>query len=164
VVGLENETVKFESVRDRIFPLRINPISYLRGYGIFVDGARTLKATGNFPSVGERRGVSYVESQLYSGLQWVRHRNNTPTLRRQVYKEVYALLHGWMRRGAFASDDPATAFFVDVSEALNPPSVVRAGQLVVRVGLATNSPAEFIVIRVVKDTRALEAELGFTAQ
>jgi hypothetical protein len=159
VVGLENDTVKFDSVRDRIFPLRINPITYLRGYGIFIDGARTLKATGNFPSVGERRGVSYIEAQLYSGLQWVKHRNNTPELRTAVYRDVYALLHGWMRRGAFASRDPATAFFVDVSDALNPPSVVRSGQMVIRVGMATNAPAEFVVIRVVKDTRALEQEL-----
>lgn len=159
VVGLETDEVKFEEKRDLVFPKRINPITYLRGYGIFVDGARTLKGDGNFPSVGERRGVSYIEALLVNGLQWVRHRNNTPTLRQQVNKEIYSLLHGWMRKGAFASNTPDTAFFVDTSDALNPPSVQRSGQLVVRVGLATASPAEFIIIKVTKDTRALEAEL-----
>lgn len=159
VVGLETDEVKFEEKRDLVFPKRINPISYLRGYGIFVDGARTLKGDGNFPSIGERRGVSYVEALLINGLQWVRHRNNTPTLRAQVHKEIYSLLHGWMRKGAFASNTPDTAFFVDVSDALNPPSVQRSGQLLIRVGMATASPAEFVIIKVTKDTRALEAEL-----
>lgn len=159
VVDLEVQEVRLESKRDLVFPRRINPISYLRSYGIFIDGARTMKGDGNFPSVGERRGVSHIERLLETGLQWVRHRNNTPALRRAVYRQVTAELIGWMRRGAFASENPSTAFFVDVSDALNPPSTVRAGQLVVRIGLATNTPAEFIIIKVVKDTRALEEEL-----
>jgi hypothetical protein len=159
IVELEREEVKLESTRDLIYPKRINPITYLRSYGIFVDGSRTLKGDGNFPSVGERRGVSHLEQLFESGLQWVRHRNNTPSLRRSVYKTVYAELHAWMQRGAFATTDPSTAFFVDVSAALNPPSVIRAGKLVMRVGLATNTPAEFLIIKVTKDTRALDEEL-----
>ena len=159
VVGLETTEVNLEAKRDLIFPKRINPINYMKSWGIFIDGARTLKGTGNFPSIGERRGVSHIEKLLQDGLQWVRHRNNTPDLRQSVRKQVYALLHGWMRRGSFASQDPAKAFFVDVSDGLNPPSVVRAGQLVLRVGMATNAPAEFVIIKVTKDTRALEDEL-----
>lgn len=159
VVDLETEEVKLESKRDLVYPERINPITYLKGYGIFIDGSRTLKGTGNFPSIGERRGVIHIERQLHAGLQWVRHRNNTPALRRQVHKDIYGLLSTWMNRGAFASTDPATAFFVDVSDALNPPSSIRAGKLVARVGMATNAPAEFIIIKITKDTRALEEEL-----
>ena len=34
------------------------------------------------------------------------------------------------------------------------------GQLIARVGLATNKPAEFIILRISQDTRALEAELA----
>ena len=49
---------------------------------------------------------------------------------------------------------------VDVSDTLNPPSVVMAGQLIIRVGLATNKPAEFIILRIAADTRALDAELA----
>ena len=35
-----------------------------------------------------------------------------------------------------------------------------AGKLIARVGLATNKPAEFIILRISQDTRALEAELA----
>jgi hypothetical protein len=160
LVGLENAEVLLEPKRDLIFPKRVNPITALKGYGIFIDGARTLKGDGNFPSVGERRGVSHIERLMNTGLQWVRHRNNTPTLRADVEKQVFAELYGWMLKGSFASNDPATAFFVDCGPGLNPPSLVRAGQLKLRIGLATNTPAEFVIIMVTKDTRALEEELA----
>jgi phage tail sheath protein FI len=158
VVGLEMEEVKLEPKRDLIFPKRINPISYLRNYGYFVDGARCLDGSRNFPHVGSRRGVSHVEKLLNDGLQWTRHKNNTPALREEVESAVFAELRSWMNRGAFASQDPNTAFFVDVSDALNPPSVVLSGQLIIRVGMATNTPAEFVIIKITKDTRALTEE------
>jgi phage tail sheath protein FI len=163
VVDVETDEVKLEPKRDLVFPKRINPISYLQTYGVFIDGARTLKGDGNFPSIGERRGVSHIERLLQSGLQWVRHRNNTPDLREDVETQVFAMLFGWMQKGAFASKDPNTAFFVDVSDALNPPSSVRAGKLVMRIGLATNSPAEFVIIKITKDTRALQEEIFSTS-
>lgn len=159
VIGVETDEVKLENKRDLVFPQRINPISYMQNYGVFIDGARTLKGDGNFPSIGERRGVSHIERLLQDGLQWVRHRNNTADLREDVETSVFALLYGWMQKGAFASKDPNTAFFVDVSDALNTASVVRSGKLVMRVGLATNSPAEFVVIKITKDTRALQEEI-----
>lgn len=65
-----------------------------------------------------------------------------------------------MNNGAFRTKTPSTAFFVDVSEQLNTPTVIFAGKLIARVGLATNKPAEFIILRISQDTRALEAELA----
>ena len=65
-----------------------------------------------------------------------------------------------MNNGAFRSREPAKAYFVDVSEALNTPDVIFAGKLIVRVGLATNKPAEFILLLISQDTRALEAALA----
>ena len=59
----------------------------------------------------------------------------------------------------FRSRNPPKAFFVDVSEQLN--TVIFAGKLIARVGLATTKkPAEFIILRISRDTRALEAELA----
>lgn len=159
VVNLEADAVLRVENRDIVFPARVNPITFSPGVGIFVDGARTGLATGNFPSVGERRGVSTIETTLKIGLEFVRHKNNTPELRRLVARLVRALLLNFMRRGAFASKNPDTAFFVDVSDQLNSPTVIAQHRLLVRFGLATNSPAEFIELLVSKDTRAIDAEL-----
>jgi phage tail sheath protein FI len=156
--GSEHEVLD-EAKRDLIAPKRINPIVRFDGTPWHIDGSDTLKSTGNFPSVGERRGVIFIEQTIKAGLLIVKHRFNNPDTRRMVGRIVTRFLIGEMRKGAFRSQNPAEAFFVDVSDQLNPMSAVFAGKLTVRLGLATNKPAKFIIILVTQDTRALQAEL-----
>ncbi len=160
VLGFETDEVLEERKRDLVYPHRINPLTTGPGLPRFIDGSRTLKGDGNFPYVGERRGVTFIERSLKQGLEFARHKANTESLRAQVRRTITAFLLTQMNNGAFRTRDPATAFFVDVSDALNTPTVIFAGKLVARVGLATNKPAEFIVISISQDTRALEAELA----
>jgi uncharacterized protein len=160
VLGFETDEVLEERKRDLVYPHRINPLTTGPGLPRYIDGSRTLKGNGNFPYVAERRGVIFIERSLKQGLQFARHKNNTEGLRAQVRRTITAFLLAQMNNGAFRSREPAKAFFVDVSEQLNTPSVVFAGKLIARVGLATNKPAEFIILRISQDTRALEAELA----
>ncbi len=160
VLGFETDEVLEEKKRDLVYPHRVNPLTTGPGLPRFVDGSRTLKGDGNFPYVGERRGVIFIERSLKQGLEFARHKANTEALRAQVRRTITAFLLAQMNNDAFRSRDPAKAFFVDVSDALNTPSVIFAGKLIARVGLATNKPAEFIILRISQDTRALEAELA----
>ena len=160
VLGFETDEVLEEKKRDLVYPHRVNPLTTGPGLPRFVDGSRTLKGDGNFPYVGERRGVIFIERSLKQGLEFARHKANTEALRAQVQRTITAFLLAQMNNDAFRSRDPAKAFFVDVSDALNTPSVIFAGKLIARVGLATNKPAEFIILRISQDTRALEAELA----
>ncbi len=160
VFGFETDEVLEERKRDLVYPKRINPLTTGPGLPRYIDGSRTLKGDGNFPYVAERRGVSFIERALKQGLQFARHKNNTEGLRAQVRRTITAFLLTQMNNGAFRSRDPEQAFFVDVSETLNTPTIIFAGKLVARVGLATNKPAEFIILRISQDTRALEAELA----
>jgi uncharacterized protein len=160
VLGFETDEVLEEKKRDLVYPHRVNPLTTGPGLPRFIDGSRTLKGDGNFPYVGERRGVIFIERSLKQGLEFARHKANTEALRAQVRRTITAFLLAQMNNDAFRSRDPAKAFFVDVSDALNTPSVIFAGKLIARVGLATNKPAEFIILRISQDTRALEAELA----
>ena len=160
VLGFETDDVLEETKRDLVYPKRINPLTTGPGLPRYIDGSRTLKGGGNFPYVAERRGVIFIERSLKQGLQFARHKNNTEGLRAQVRRTITAFLLTQMNNGAFRSREPAKAFFVDVSDLLNTPSVIFAGKLIARIGLATNKPAEFIVLRISQDTRALEAELA----
>lgn len=153
VDGFETTDVNKEPVRDLVFPQRINPIHTAKGQPKYVDGARTLKGDGNFPSVAQRRGVSFVERSIKSGIEYARHKNNTPALRAGLYRTVYAFLAQQTKNGAFASSDPAKAFFVDFGDALN----TIANQVVGRIGLATVQPAEFARLKFSQDTSALNA-------
>lgn len=160
VVGYETDEVNDEAKRDLIFPKRINPLVAPPGSPRHIDGARTLKGDGNFPSVPERRGVIFIEQSIKAGLLFAKNSNHTERLRETVRKTIVAFLLVQLQNGAFRSNNPDEAFFVDVSEALNPPTIVFANQLRARIGLATNKPAEFIILTFTQDTRALDEQLA----
>lgn len=142
-----------ETRRDLIYPARINPLSAQGGFRI-IDGARTLRSSGNFPFVNERRGASFIERTISVSLDFARFRNNNDLLRAEVARVVERFLLNQMNLGAFRTRTPATAFFVDFGRGLNDDSVVFAGQLIGRIGLATNKPAEFIILNFTQDTRS----------
>lgn len=163
VVGFETDQVLRESVRDLIFPKRINPLTTQEGLPRFIDGPLTLRSTGNFPTVAERRGVIHIEQSLIIGTAFARHSNNDEALRARVERTATDFLTAQMRVGAFRSKDPKKAFLVDVGSGLNTESVVFSGRLIMRIGLATQKPAIFVIMRVSQDTRALEEELAGAA-
>ena len=160
VIGFETDEVFDEAKRDLVFPKRINILTSFTGAPRHIDGSRTLKGGGNFPFVAQRRGAIFIEQSIKNGTEFARNKNNTDKLRRTVERTIRGFLLIQMRNEAFASQDPDTAFFVDFSKKLNNAAVVNAGKMVGRVGLAFNTPAEFIIIRFSRDTRALEQELA----
>ncbi len=160
VLGFESDDVLDERKRDVVYPERINPITTIDGSPRHVDGSRTLKGNGNFPSVSERRGVIFIESSLKAGLLFAKHRNNDRRLRMEVKRTIQAFLLIQFGVQAFRGDTPGESFFVDVSDALNPIELVFAGQMNVRIGLATQKPLEFLVLRFTQDTRELEQRLA----
>ncbi len=162
-IDTETDDVKDEAKRDLVFPELINPITVLPGTPVHIDGARCLKSTSNFPTVGERRGVIFIETSIQAGLLFAKHRKIKASLLARLSRAVNAFLLTQLRNGAFASDDPKTAFFVDFSKALNPASQGFVRTVNGRIGLATAKPAEFIILRFSQDQRALEDELAQAA-
>lgn len=162
VLGFETDEVLEERKRDLIYPHRINPLTTGPTLPRFVDGARTLKGDGQFPFVSSRRGVSSIERALKRGLEFVRHRNPTESLLAEVDRTVRTYLLEQTGLDAFQSRDPDKAFFVETSSKLISVAGGVASRVLVRVGLAMNAPAEFVVISVSQDTRAIEAALGTT--
>lgn len=160
VLGFETDETLDIKKRDLVFPKRINPLTTDEGEPRYIDGFRTLKSNGNFPYLSESRGVIFISQSIKRGLSFARHRNNDESLRAECDRACRFFLVGEMRKKAFRSMDPDTAFFVDFGRGLNPDSEAFAGRLNGRIGLATQKPAEFIGIGISQDTRALEAELA----
>jgi hypothetical protein len=167
VLGFETDEVLKKSKRELIFPVNINPISRESEGGvstpIFVDGARNLDITGNWPSVGQRRGVMFVEKRLKPGLAFLRHRNIKQKLYEEGKDTVNAFLIELTENEAFASNLPSEAFSVDFGPGLNTAVTRNARQVKARVGLATSQPAEFINILIGPDNDALDAQLAALA-
>jgi hypothetical protein len=163
VIGLETNEVKDENKRDLVAGALINPIVGLEGLPIHVDGSNTLKTTGPFPTIGERRGAIYIEQSLKSGLVFAKHRKIQPALFSALDRSSRAFMRIQLKNGAFASDDPKLAYSIDFGGGQNPPSESMAKRVNGRIAIATAKPADFIILRVGQDTSALEAELASQA-
>lgn len=163
VAGLEMPEVKKKAKRKIVFPSLINPISQEDGTPIFVDGARTLKDTGAWPTIGERRGIIFLEMSLKIGLTFMRHRRITNRLYNEGQKTVMAFMNQQTGNGAFASDKVSEAYTIDFGPGLNTASRRHARQVWARLSVATAKPAEFVVLKVTPDQRALEAEFAAAA-
>lgn len=159
VLGTVNVKTKDEKVRDKLYPQNINPIWMDRGVPCHVDGCANLKRTGNFQSIGERRGVIFIKRSLESGLSFAKHINNTADNRKKVERSVNAFLLQQMKLDAFASKDPTKAFSVDMGPAINPPSEQLARRMNIRIGLATAKPAEFVNLIFSQDQRLILEEV-----
>ncbi len=160
IVGLELNETQQRGKRNLLYPENINPLWKPNGTPIIVDGSRVLDRTQNFASVAQRRGVTFIEQSVEDGLLVFVHRANNPETREEVSNTIRAFLLVQFRQGAFRGDTPGTSFFVDVSDDINPPTEVNLGRLNVRIGLATNRPAEFIILKFSQDLRDLQAELA----
>lgn len=161
--GVETTEVNDEAKRDLVYPELINPITAIDGKPNHVDGSRTLRSTGNFPTIGERRLVIFIETSLSEGLEILKHRKIKRSTRARATRNTTQFLLTRTRNGAFASDVPSEAFFVDFGDTLNPPSVAFQRKIIGRVGLATAKPAEYIVVFISQDQRALLEELATAA-
>jgi phage tail sheath protein FI len=158
ILGLESEDINQEANYDILYPLNVNGIRRYEGVsGFFIDGVRTMKRTGLFPTISERRGAMFIERSIANGLLFAKFKPHTKALRDRVVRTVTQFLTIQMQLGAFASTIPEEAFFVECDESLNTPDVIFANQLIVRIGLAMAKPCEFIRLQFTADTRALDA-------
>ena len=146
-LGLETNEVADESKRDLIYPDLINPIVGLTGLPIHMDGAKTLLSTGNFPTIGERRGIIYIEQSLDTGLVPFKHRKIKASTLAALGRAIKNFLTIQTNNGAFASDNPKQAFSVDTGAGINTPADAQALTMNGRIGVATAKPGEFIVLR-----------------
>ena len=163
MLALESTEVTDKSKRDQLTAVLINPISKESGTEFFVDGVLSLMSSGNFPSIGQSRGVLTVAKSLTQGLAFARHQNNTPELRKACTDLATGFMNAVTGAGVLATRTAKDAFVIDFGRGLNPPSVQSQRKIQGRVGVATASPADYIFVDIFPDTSALDAELAAAA-
>jgi len=150
-VGLEilanRETAESlkETARDIVYPRRINPIWQKEGGQVFVDGHYNLKGTNNWVTIAQRRGTARMEKIIDAGLDVFRHKRPSDRTRSDASNMIDKYLGTQTGLGAFDSDDPELAYYVDVGTALNTAAVKKAGKLRVRVGFNSASAIDWVV-------------------
>ncbi len=144
VRGLETDEVKDDAIRGLVFDSLINPIMIDDGIPAWVDGARTLKSSGPFPTVGESLGILTVQQQVGIALDPKRNRNIRPQLLTEIDTKIRTYLKALTDAHCFASDKYSEAFSFDDGKALNTPATNKRREVNAAMGLATSDPGEFI--------------------
>ncbi|HEY3342992.1 MAG TPA: phage tail sheath C-terminal domain-containing protein [Anaerolineae bacterium] len=137
-------------------PIGINCLRVLPGRGIRVYAARTLSSIPMWRYVNVRRLLMMIEKSIEQAIQWSVFEPNSTDLRNTLVSSISNFLETLWLRGALFGVAPEQAFVVQCDDDNNPPYLADLGQLVVDVGVAPVSPAEFVVVRIGKTADTLE--------
>lgn len=158
IIGvLDLETQIDNSVQDELNPARVNCLRAFPGRGIRVWGARTI---GTVPAdldwlyVNVRRLFLTLRRWIDLNMAWTTFETNDARLWVRVQRELTAFLIKLQSVGALRGTTPDQAFYVKCDAENNPPELRNVGQVVIEIGLAPLSPAEFIVVRIVRQAGA----------
>ncbi|SLN46477.1 Phage tail sheath protein [Falsiruegeria litorea R37] len=128
--------------------LNVNAIRSFDARGIMMWGARTRAPAGHdMRYVPERRLMNMLEASLTKGIQWaVFHPNSTETWM-QVRTSVEAFLTLVWQSGGVVGETAEQAFFTRCGPETMTQSDLDQGRLICEVGVATQRPAEFSILR-----------------
>ncbi|HEU0082253.1 MAG TPA: phage tail sheath subtilisin-like domain-containing protein [Bradyrhizobium sp.] len=153
---LDLETRIDGGIQDRLNPARINCLRAFPGRGIRVWGARTIGSARMPPDhddwlyVNVRRLFLTLRRWIDLNMGWATFEPNESRLWVRIQRELTVFLTKLQRDGALQGTTAAEAFYVKCDAENNPPEVRDQGQVIIEIGLAPLSPAEFIVVRIVR--------------
>jgi phage tail sheath protein FI len=132
---------------ERSAAVGINPIRRVDGR-LAVWGARTLAVDDpKWKYVNVRRLVLFIEGSIDEGTRWAAFEPNGEPLWNAVRQAVDDFMAGLYRSGAFIGARPEDAYFVRCDRTTMTQDDIDNGRLVVLVGFAPVTPAEFVTIR-----------------
>jgi hypothetical protein len=132
-------------------PLNEDGINCLRAFprrGIRVWGARTLSHQSAWRYVNVRRIFITAARWIERNMTDVVFEPNTPDLWPRIVRDLTAYFTDLLEQGALAGRSAREAFYVKCDAETNPPELRETGVVVTEIGLAPDSPAEFIVVRI----------------
>lgn len=124
----------------------VNAIRPVPGAGTCIMGARTLKPGQSDRYVNVRRALIYLKKSMKDLTAFAVFQNNDQRLWAQLRTTLGVFLNDFWQRGGLRGGTAAAAYFVKCDGTLNTPAVIAAGEVRVQVGVALQSPAEFVVI------------------
>lgn len=146
LIGLEFDSIS-QGERDVVYPARINPLVSGPQTGLAVWGVRTTSLQSEWRYINARRLFMFVEKSVYNSTHWIVFENNGPGLWARIKAQIQSFLTGLHNDGLFAGTTPAQSFFVTVDESNNDQATIDAGQVIIDVGIAPTTPAEFVRFR-----------------
>ena len=141
--------VKFSSSQlDTLNQQGVNVIRTIPGVGLCIMGGRTLDPSTLGRYVNVRRTLMYLKRSLSSLARFAIFENNDSSTWETIEATLAAFLTAFWQGGGLKGSTTSEAFFVVCDSSNNSASDIAAGNVNVDVGVALESPAEFVVIRI----------------
>ena len=125
----------------------INAIRQVPGNGIVVMGARTLNNTSAMRYINVRRSIMYLKTELQQRSQFAVFENNDSVLWSRITNSLSTFLRGYWQQGGLRGATANEAYYVTCNATNNSAADIQNGIVNIEVGVATEYPAEFVVIK-----------------
>jgi hypothetical protein len=125
-----------------------NVIRSVPGAGFCIMGARTIKAGVPDQYITVRRSLMYVENSLVNLTRFAVFEPNNSDLWATLASVSNQFLTSALQLGVLKGSTPTEAFYVTCDDTNNTPASIASGQVNIEVGVALNTPAEFIVFTI----------------
>lgn len=126
----------------------LNVIKPVPGSGICIMGARTASSGSGLRYVGTRRTLLAIKKELIDRTAFAVMENNDYNLWEKVGTTCGVYLNNLWQAGGLRGTNPSDAYYVKCDGSNNTPNSIDSGVLNVEIGVALQTPAEFVVIRI----------------
>lgn len=126
----------------------INAIRPIPGAGLCIMGARTISTDRNSRYINSRRTLIQVKKRLAEITAFAAFESNNMLLWDRVRTVCSVYLNELWQAGGLKGSIGNNAFYVICDSTNNPPESIAEGILNVEVGVALQTPAEFVVIKI----------------
>jgi phage tail sheath protein FI len=131
-----------------LYAQNINTLKSIPGAGIVVNGARTLKRTDITKYVPVRRSLNFIKANVDALTQFAVFEPNGERLYAEITAKLSNFLSSFWATGGLKGRSAAEAYFVRCDTSNNTNTTIEQGEVHVEIGVALQSPAEFIVINI----------------
>ncbi|MCG1041112.1 hypothetical protein KQH60_00425 [Mycetohabitans sp. B8] len=143
-----------DELQEKLNPKGINAIRYFTNQQAYVVwGGRTQNGFDDNPDkrwryIPVRRLFNAAERDIKAAMRQVVFEPNSQPTWEKVRAAIDAYLHAIWRKGGLQGTKPEEAYFVQVGKNVTMTDAdIRAGKLIVKVGMAAVRPAEFIILQ-----------------
>ena len=137
-----------ESEIGDLYTAHVNTIKPVTGAGVIVNGARTLKKSDLTKYVPTRRSLNFIKANVEQISQFAVFEPNGEKLWADVSSRIANFLSSFWSNGGLRGNSATEAYYITCDASNNNSATVEAGELHIEVGVALQTPAEFVVINI----------------
>lgn len=137
-----------ESQVGELYAANINTLKAVPGGGVIVNGARTLKKTDLTKYIPVRRSLNFIKANTQQLTQFAVFEPNGERLWADISAKVSNFLSSFWATGGLRGANAGQAYYVLCNSTNNTAATIENGEVHVEVGVALQTPAEFVVINI----------------